>query len=140
MVETLLPTCVMSFSLTLPMVICVWRCGKGACPGCEQTWSGCDKIEVQYRRRRQARRDGFPKTRKTQKTAREGSGSELRVVGGVFCGAGVHGTSTANRASKNTRTYRSNLISMNRAFRLLCVHIRSTVESAWFNDPLSAVT
>lgn len=29
---------------------------------------------------------------------------------------------------------------MNRAFRLLCVTIRSTVESALFSDPVSAVT
>lgn len=38
------------------------------------------------------------------------------------------------------RTYRSKRISMNRAFRLLCVTISSTVLSALFSDPVSAVT
>ena len=38
------------------------------------------------------------------------------------------------------RTYRSKRISMNRALRLLWVHMRSTVLSAWFSEPESCVT
>ena len=78
------------------------------------------------------------KAKRRRKTAREGSGSQIRDRRCLF--RERRGNSRTAARGNAARTYRSKRISMNRAFRLLCVTISSTVLSALFSDPVSAVT
>ena len=128
-VLTFEPTCVMSFSLTRATVICrsVGRRVQGQ-GGTGVRSSGRTSVESSREKGEETKKDGTGRFGKRQIRDRRCLFRERRGNG-----------RTAARGNA-ARTYRSKRISMNRAFRLLCVTISSTVLSALFSDPVSAVT